>query len=102
MTYLKLAHELLTLFHRPCALAFLANFTLSDSTDLVRFMGFSQITLYFLFGQHSHVFRLTGTVQQCYTAGIPLLEAYLLPMASNQIRKEQRGPDSYACAFSAE
>ena len=45
-------------------------------------------------------------VQQLYTAGIPLLEAYLLPMANNRTRKERlsqeqngrwpRSPDSYA------
>ena len=44
-------------------------------------------------------------VQQFYTAGIPLLEAYLLPMANNRTHKERlsqeqngrypRGPDSY-------
>ena len=28
-------------------------------------------------------------VQQLYTAGIPLLEAYLLPMANNRTRKER-------------
>ena len=38
----KFAHEFLTLFHRPCAtyvcLAFLADFTLSDSTAPIRFI----------------------------------------------------------------
>ena len=29
-------------------------------------------------------------VQQLYTAGIPLLEAYLLPMANNQTRRNER------------
>ena len=33
----KFAHEFLTLFHRPCA-AFLADFTLSDSTAPIRFI----------------------------------------------------------------
>jgi len=47
--------------------AFLADFTLSDSTATIRFINFlSQITLCFSFGskdksQRSHVFRLTGT-----------------------------------------
>ena len=37
----KFAHEFLTLFHRPCAtlsLAFLADFSLSDSTAPIRFI----------------------------------------------------------------
>ena len=37
LAHAKFAHEFLTLFHRPCAtLAFLADFTLSDSTAPIR------------------------------------------------------------------
>ena len=67
------------------SLAFLADFTLSDSTASIRFIVFSR-KLHSAFcldwktrSQRSHVFRLTGS--------IPLLEAYLLPMANNQTCK---------------
>ena len=99
------------------SLAFLADFTLSDSTVPIRFIvKLVSLASYTLFldrktrSQRSHS-RLTGTAA-LPTAGIPLLEVYLLPMANNRTRKERlsqeqngrypRGPDSYACAFSAE
>ena len=36
-----------------------------------------------------HSVHTSVQVQQLYTAGIPLLEAYLLPMANNRTRKER-------------
>ena len=41
--------------------------------------------------RHDHSVHMSSVlrVQQLYTAGIPLLEAYLLPMANTQIRKER-------------
>ena len=41
----------------------------------------------------SHVFILQ--TQQLYTAGIPLLEAYLLPMANNRTRNERLSAASH-------
>jgi len=87
------------LWHALCnlSLAFLTDFTLSDFTlsDSTAVIAFSQII-------HS-AFRLDRKawsqpvhmssvlrVQQLYTAGIPLLEAYLLPMANNQTHSKER------------
>ena len=98
------------------SLAFLADFTLSDTTALTRFIAFSRkLNSTFCLDRKTsvHMFSVLHA-QQFYTAGIPipLLEAYLLPMANNLTRNERlsqeqngrelRGPDSYACAFSAE
>ena len=83
--YAKFAHEFLTLFHRPCvtciSLAFLADFTLSDSTALTHFNWIER---------HDHSVHMSSILQaqQLYTAGIPLLEAYLLPMANNRTCNE--------------
>jgi len=63
-------------------LAFLADFTLSDCTAPIRFVVklFSLAhTLYFSFGSKDKITAFTSSVlqvQQLYTAGIPLLEAY--------------------------
>ena len=47
---------------------------------------------------NSHdVFCLTR-VQQLYSAGIPLLEAYLLPMANNRTRKERLSQNKMAAS----
>ena len=72
------------------SLAFLADFTLSDSTALIRFIGFSLLFVWIERHDHSvHMFSVLQ-VQQLYTAGIhvPLFEAYLLPMANNRTRKQ--------------
>ena len=63
----KFAHEFPTLFHRPCA-AFLADFTLSDSTAptcfIIKLFSLANYTLLFIWierqDQCSHVFHLTG------------------------------------------
>ena len=86
--YTKYAHEFLTLFHRHLSLAFLADFTLSDSTDLIRFIAFSYTLLFVWIERHDHMSSVLQA-QQLYSAGIPLLEAYLLPMANNRTRKER-------------
>ena len=65
----------------------------------------SQITLCFRLDR-----KTWSQAQQLYTAGIPLLEAYLLPMANNWTRnkhlsQEQNGRQpcgSCTCTFSAE
>ena len=41
-------------------------------------------------------------VQQLYTAGIPLLEAYLLPMAINRTRKERLSQEQNAASHVAQ
>ena len=88
----KFALEFLTLFHRPCAsLAFLADFTLSDSTAPIRFivklLSLTNYTLLFVLIErqdHSvHMSSVLQCIQQLYTVGIPLLETYLLPMPGN-------------------
>ena len=110
------------------SLAFLADFTLSGSTAPIRFIVklFSLANYTLLFERQDHSVHMSSVlqVQHLYTAGIPLLEAYLLPMANNRARKECFWPiielvknvspknkmatshvvhaDSYACAFSAE
>ena len=66
-------------------LTFLADFTLSDSTAL--------ITLLFVWIEgHDNSIHMSFIlqVQQLYTAGIALLEAYLLPMANNQRTRKER------------
>ena len=72
------------------SLAFLADFTLSDSTALIRFIvklfSLASYTLLFVWIErqdHSVHMSCVLQVQHLYTAGIPLLEAYLLPMANN-------------------
>ena len=84
-------------------------FTLSDSTALIHFIAFSHNlhSAFVLIERHDrhsvHISSFLQT-QQLYTAGIPLLEAYLLPMANNQTHNERlsAGPDSYARVFSME
>ena len=70
------------------SLAFLADFTLSDSTDLIRFIAFSR-KLHSAF-QCSHVFHLTGTAAlhsgHTFVGGILTV---LLPMTNNRTRKER-------------
>ena len=62
------------------SLAFLADFT-----ALIRFIVFIWIK------RHDHSVHMSSVlqVQQFYTMGTPLLEAYLLPMANNQTRNER-------------
>ena len=53
---------------------------------------FSLATLCFSFGSKDKITAFTSSVlqvQQFYNAGIPLLEAYILPMANNRTRKER-------------
>ena len=64
--YAKFTHKFLTLFDRPCATYLVADFTLSDSTALIRFIAFCR-KLHSAFrldrktwSQRWHVFRLTG------------------------------------------
>ena len=72
------------------SLAFLADFTLSDSTAPIRFIvtySLANYTLLFVWiERQDHSIHMSSVleVQQLYTAGIPLLEAYLLPIANNQ------------------
>ena len=52
----------------------------------------SSYTLLFIWIErqnHSVHMSYVLQVQHLYSAGIPLLEAYLLPMANNQTRKER-------------
>ena len=84
------------------SLAFLADFTLSDSTAPIRFVvklfSLANYTLLFIWiGRQDYSIHMSSVlheVQQLYTAGIALLEAYcqwpIIELA-----------DSYACAFSA-
>ena len=78
------------------SLAFLADFTLSDSTAPIRFIvklfSLANYTLLFVWiERQDHSVHMSSIlqIQQLYTAGIPLLEAYLLPMANNQTHKER-------------
>ena len=77
------------------SLAFLADFTLSDSTAPIRFIvKLSNYTLLFVWiERQDHSIHMSSIlqVQQLYTVGIPLLEEYLLPMANrhNRTRKER-------------
>ena len=73
------------------SLAFLADFTLSDSTApicfIVKLFSLANYTLLFVWiERQDHSVHMSSVlqVQQLYTAGIPLLEAYLLPMANRQ------------------
>ena len=107
--YVKFAHEFLTLSLCNLSLASLADLTLSDSTALIRFIAsLANYTLLFVWiKRHDHSVYMSSILHmQLYTAGIPLLEAYLLPMANNRTCRNERlsaashvGPDSYACAF---
>ena len=67
-------------------LAFLVDFTLSDSIALINYA-----LLFVWIKRHDHSVHMSSVlqVQQLYTAGIPLLEAYLLPMTNNRTRKER-------------
>ena len=83
--YAKFAHEFLTLFHWPCA---------TDSTALIRFIAFSHKL-------HSTAFTCLPSYTKLqahllYTAGIPLLEACLLPMANNRTRNERLSQEQTA------
>ena len=78
------------------SLGFLADFTLSDSTApicfIVKVFSLASYTLLFVWierqDRNIHMSSVLQ-VQHIYTAGIPLLEVYLLPMANNQTRKER-------------
>ena len=78
------------------SLAFLADFTLSDSTApihfIVKLFSLANYTLLFIWiERQDYSVHMSSVlqVQQLYTVGIPLLEAYLLPMANNRTRKER-------------
>ena len=82
----KLAHEFLTLFHRPCG----SYLQLSDSTAPIRFIVkfLSQITLCFSFGSKDKIRAFTCLPPNRYSS-ITLraylcwsLEAHLLPVAN--------------------
>ena len=71
------------------SLAFLADFTLSDSTVpihfIVKLFSLASYTLLFVWiERQDHSVHMSSVlqVQHLYTAGIPLLEAYLLPVAN--------------------
>ena len=85
------------------SLAFLADFTLSDSTALIRFvlLSLANYALLFLWiERHDHRVHMSSILraQQLYTAGIPLLEAYLLPMANNRTRNERLSKNKAAAS----
>ena len=82
------------------SLAFLADFTLSDSTALIRFIAFSHTLLFLWIERHDHRVHMSSILQaqQLYTAGIPLLEAYLLPMANNRTRNERLSKNKTAAS----
>ena len=95
----KFTHEFDALSQVLCnlSLAFLADFTLSDSTAPIRFIvklfSLANYTLLFIWIErqdHSVHMPSVLQLQQIYTVGIPLLEAYLLPMASRQKSNLQR------------
>ena len=72
------------------SLAFLGDFTLSHSTAPTRFIVklFSLAnTLCFSFESKDKITAFTCLPSYRYTAGIPLLEAYLLPMAIIELAK---------------
>ena len=86
------------------SLAFLADFTLSDSTTLICFIvkpfSLASYTLLFVWiERQDHSVHMSSIlqVQHLYTAGIPLLEAYLLPMADNRTRKECLSQEQNGC-----
>ena len=77
------------------SLAFLADFTLSDSTApihfIVKLFSLTNYTLLFVWiERQDYSVHMSSVlqVQQLYT-GIPLLEAYLLPMANNRTCRER-------------
>ena len=76
------------------SLAFLADLILSDSTAFIRFIAFSRKlhSAFVWIERHDHSVHMSSILQaqQLYTAGIPLLEAYLLPMANNRTRHNER------------
>ena len=85
------------------SLAFLADFTLSDSTAPIHFIiklfSLANCTLLFVWiERQDHSVHMSSVlqVQQLYTAGIPLLEAYLLPMANNRTHKERLSQNKMA------
>ena len=71
----------------------IADFTLSDSTALTHFMlSLANYTLLSLWiERHDHSVHMSSILlaQQLYTVSIPLLEAYLLPMANNRTRNKR-------------
>ena len=73
------------------SLAFLVDFTVSDSTAHTFHILANYTPLFVWIERHDHSVHMSFVlqVQQLYTAGIPLLEAYLLPM-DNRTRKVQR------------
>ena len=106
---------------RNLSLAFLANFTLPDSICFtVKLFSLANYTLLFIWiERQDHSVHMSSVlqVQQLYTVGIPLLEAYfnllqiwpIIELAKNDRPQGQeqngrllRGPDSYACGFFAE
>ena len=85
--YAKFAHEFLTLFHRPCAtylLAFLADFTLSDSSAPIHFVvelfSLANYTLLFVWIERQAMITaftcFPSYRYSSFTLAIPLLEAY--------------------------
>ena len=78
------------------SLAFLADFTLSGSSAPIRFIvklfSLTNYTLLFVWiERQDYSVHMSSVlqVQQFYTVGIPLLDAYLLPMTNNRTRKER-------------
>ena len=75
---------------RNLSSAFLTDFTLSDSMTPIRFIinlfSLASYTLLFIWiERQDHSVHMSSVlqIQQLYIKGIPLLEAYLLPMANN-------------------
>ena len=89
---------------RNLSLAFLADFTLSDSTAPIRFVvklfSLANYTLLFVWIEsqdYSVHMSSVLQVQQLYTAGIPLLEAYYQwPFSNNRTCKECLSPNKVA------
>ena len=81
-------------------LAFLADFTPSDSTALIRFIAFSCKIRHSAFRLDRKTWSQSSAlqVQQFYTVGIPLLEAYSLPMANNRTRNERLSQEQMAAS----
>ena len=88
------------------SLAFLADFTLSDSTAPIRFIvklfSLANYTLLFVWIEsqdYSVHMSSVLQVQQLYTAGIPLLVAYYQwPFSNNRTHKERLSPNKVAAS----
>ena len=76
------------------SLAFLADLTLSDLLlSYILIASLANYTLLFVWiERHDHSVYMSSIlqVQQLYTAGTPFLEAYLLHMANNRTRRNER------------